>query len=137
MKKISLTIVLALLLSLALAACGGSTPEEEYIPVPNVMGIDYNAAQGVLEDADFTVTAVEADASTILQTSLYDRSVMKGQVFKVNDELDPNYNDYSTITKTNKVVIYYAVEDYTVKRHNKSAITDRLNMSGHNYKTPD
>jgi hypothetical protein len=25
----------------------------------------------------------------------------------------------------------------TVKRHNKSAITDRLNMSGHNYKTPD
>lgn len=79
--------------------------------IPNVMGINYTDAETVLNENGFKVTTVEADAGSILADSIYDRSVKKGEVFKVNNETNPDYT-YKT-TKTKKVTIYYAQDDYT------------------------
>jgi hypothetical protein len=84
------------------------------------MGIDHNDAKTLLEDGGFTVTEIEADASTILPETSYNRTIKKGQVFKVNDEVNPNYNEegYSNPNKSDsdKVTIYYAIEDYIYEK---------------------
>ena len=78
--------------------------------VPNVIGVSYEDAEKVLDENGFSVTAVEADAGSILSSgSSFNRSVKKGVVFKVNDETYPEYN---ITTKDKKVTIYYAKEDY-------------------------
>ncbi len=79
--------------------------------IPNVMGINYTDAETVLNENGFKVTAVETDAGSILSDGIYDRSVKKGEVFKVNNETNPDYT-YET-TKNKKVTIYYAQNDYT------------------------
>ncbi len=79
--------------------------------IPNVMGINYTDAEAVLDENGFKVTAVETDAGSTLSGGFYDRSVKKGDVFKVNNETNPNYT-YQT-TKNKKVTIYYAQDDYT------------------------
>lgn len=107
-KKMKFLIVAALMI-MSLTACSG-----EPSPIPNVMGINYNDAKTVLEDAGFKVTAIEADASSILPNTAWDRSVKKGEVFKVNDETYPEYtNDaMNPATDSETTIIYYAIEDY-------------------------
>ena len=115
-------VVLALVISIGIASTvgSGSSPSSKPLknPIPNVMGVDYADAILLLENNGFTVIAIEADAETILQQGYdsYNRTVRKGQVFKVNDEIDPNYTD-ATYSNPNKddsmnVTIYYAQEDY-------------------------
>ena len=92
--------------------------QEKFVPVPNVMGIGHAEAKAALEFAGFDVTEIEADASSILPNSVWGkRSVKKGEVFKVNDEIDFNYsdNEHFPIAPNNKVIIYYAKADYTYK----------------------
>jgi len=110
-RVISLALCLALLLSIGatLSACG----KGKATAVPNVMGISHEGAKAVLEKAGFKVTAIEADAANILPNTYYDRTIKKGIVFKVNNETDPTYTDYSrSMAKDRIVTIYYAVEDY-------------------------
>lgn len=79
--------------------------------IPNVMSINYTDAEKVLAEKGFQVTSVETDAEPILsENSFYNHSVKKGDVFKMNDELNPNYS-YKT-TKDKAITIYYAKDDY-------------------------
>jgi hypothetical protein len=113
MKKNYFVLAVALFVLFAgvLVGCARTpTIDNNEISVPNVMGVDHSDAKTVLEDADFTVSEIEADASTILPTSGWDRTVKKGQVFKVNDTLSPHYS--SMEVTDNKITIYYAAEDY-------------------------
>lgn len=83
--------------------------------VPNVMSIDHTDAKQILEKAEFEVEEIETSAESVLKNDLiYNRSVKKGEVFKVNEETDPNYSDYSgdPIAEDGKVIIYYAKDDY-------------------------
>lgn len=116
MKKVlSLFLFFGLLLSLT--ACG--TGENE---IPNVFGIDYNQAVEVLEDEGFEVKTIEASASQIFKNLSWPLdSVDKGTVFKIDDyildgcgDIVLNYNtEVETMTADdNKVIIYYAKEDY-------------------------
>ena len=79
--------------------------------IPNVMGINFTQAEEVLKESGFKVTSVETDAGSILSNdTIHNRSVKKGDVFKINDSTDPNYT-YGE-TKSKKITIYYAKEDY-------------------------
>ncbi len=88
--------------------------------IPNVMGVNYIDAVNVLENEGFKVMEIETDAESIMNSSIYNRSVKKGEVFKVNDETSPNY--YST-TKDKKITIYYAKEDYIYDEPKEPEVT--------------
>lgn len=82
--------------------------------IPNVMSINYADAEKVLSEKGFTVTSIETDASSILSNNkLYNRSVKKGEVFKINDRVSP---DYVGQTKDRNITIYYAKDDYTYEK---------------------
>ena len=117
MKRVYSTIcVIAILLSVIFVGCSKSGKQnDESKTVPNVMGVDYNAAKTVLESAGFEVVTIEADAESILPNSAWDRSVKKGIVFKVNDETYPDYSGdgiFTPVAQDNKVFVYYADRDY-------------------------
>ena len=119
MKAVSALGVFAVLVSLViLTGCGGNrddfVSDPDWVAVPNVMGMNYNDAIRTLENFGFEVTAVGADASTILSGNVWDRSVLQGQVFRVNNETNPNYwdSEWSPIAPNNMVVITYAIADY-------------------------
>lgn len=79
--------------------------------IPNVMSINYTDAEKVLEEQGFKVTAIETDAGSILSNdTLHNRSVNKGDVFKVNNSTNPDYSDK---TKDKNITIYYAKDNYT------------------------
>lgn len=78
--------------------------------IPNVMSINYTDAEKVLDENGFDVTSIETEASSVLSNDINNRSVKKGEVFKINNSTSPNF--YST-TKDKKVTIYYALNDYT------------------------
>lgn len=82
--------------------------------IPNVMSINYTEAETVLKENGFKVTAVEADASSVLANiASNNRSVKKGEVFKINNSISPTYYE---ITKDKKVTIYYAKDDYVYEK---------------------
>ena len=83
-------------------------------PVPNVMGSDHADAKKTLEDAGFEVVAVEVDAGAILSETKWDRTVKKGEVFKVNDVTCPDFSETPSV-KEGKVRIYFAKEDYILE----------------------
>ncbi len=120
MRKAIKFLLSTVLVLVSLVACS----TEELASVPNVMGIAYTDAQAVIEDAGFKVTAIEADASSILPNTAWDRSVKKGEVFKVNDETYPAYgNEVMNPTNEEKsVTIYYAKEDYTYTEPDKESV---------------
>jgi len=119
MKKLVM-LAFALMLMLLLAACGDNNSrsrQNEFTGtrVPNVMGMNYSDATRVLEGIGLEVVAVEADASTILSQSRHNRTVLRGQVFRVNDSTDPNYRDtntFSGMAPDGRVIITYAIADY-------------------------
>ncbi|MCL2670618.1 MAG: hypothetical protein FWF10_01100 [Clostridiales bacterium] len=117
MKKALVLIVTLLMVASILVGCGRIRVDETsmpYNPVPNIMGLVYSDAKYVLEIAGFRVTEIEVDASSILPNSAYDRSVKKGEVFKVSDEVNPRYvdNEIKQMSRDGNVFIYYAKEDY-------------------------
>ena len=106
--------VIGVICSLIFTGCGLNV---NFTPVPNVMGIEHSDAKEILENSGFKVVAIETDPSNILPKSYWsrvDREVKKGHVFKVNDEVSPDYKDHSPsgIAENKSVVIYYANEDY-------------------------
>lgn len=78
--------------------------------IPNVMSINYADAEKVLKENGFKVTSIETDAGSILSNDIYNRSVKKGEVFKVNNSTYPNY---TSTTKDKTITVYYAKDDYT------------------------
>ena len=95
---------------------GGSAIEKARTKeIPSVMGIQYTDAEKVLKENGFKVTAIETDAGSIME-SAYEgdkRSVKAGEVFKINDTLNPHLTG---TTKDKKITIYYAKEDYTYEK---------------------
>lgn len=112
MKKAVLFILTVCVLTFAAISFFGCTVTLG--PVPNVMGSDHADAKKTLEDAGFEVTAVEADAKKILSETKWDRTVKKGEVFKVNDVTCPDYSETPTANE-GKVRIYFAKEDYILE----------------------
>ena len=89
--------------------------------IPNVMNINYTDAEKVLKESGFKVTSIETDASSILPDDIYNHSVKKGDVFKINNNTDPNYNYMET--KDKKVIIYYSKDDYVYEEVPKEEST--------------
>lgn len=78
--------------------------------IPNVMSINYTDAEKVLKKQGFKVTVIETNADSVLSNDVNNRSVKKGEVFKINNETNPDYTYGST--KDKKITIYYAKNDY-------------------------
>ena len=95
--------------------------------VPNVMAINYEDAIEILESEGFEVTAVEADAKSTIEGSGWDRSVNKGDVFKVNDKINLHYSDTKSdpMAEDGKVTIYYAKEDYVYVEPEKEVTEEK------------
>ena len=121
MKK-WLTMFLTLALVLSMAACGGSQ-----IGIPDVFGIHYTDAIEILEAEGFEVRAIESSVSNFSDKLLYPlENVDKGIVFKIdeyiidnNGNLNKNYDvfyDEGLISDDKSVVIYYAKEDYVLRK---------------------
>ena len=116
--KRGITLLLAVVMLLSLAACGKGENE-----IPDVFGVDYTAAVGILEAEGFAVSAVETSVDSFSDKLLYPlEKVDKGTVFKVDDyiidgngNLNKNYDVFyedGLISDNKSVVIYYAKEDY-------------------------
>lgn len=118
MKKVILVIVLALMV-FSISACGGNSSSE----IPDVFGLDYTDAIGILEAEGFEVSAIETSVESFSVKLLYPlEKVEKGTVFKIDDyiidqngNLNKNYDvfyDEGLVSEDKSVVIYYAKEDY-------------------------
>lgn len=88
--------------------------------IPNVMSINYTEAETVLKENGFKVTSVEVDAGSVLANEISNnRSVKKGEVFKINNSTSPHYYEE---TKDKKVTIYYAKDDYVYEKPAEEAV---------------
>lgn len=122
MKKV-LSLVMALLVVLSLAACGGGKSGKNEIP--DVFGVNYTDAIGILEADGFEVSAIETSVGSFSDKLLYPlEKVDKGTVFKIdeyiidnNGNLNKNYDvfyDEGLVSDDKSLVIYYAKEDYVL-----------------------
>ena len=128
MKKV-LSVVMVLLVVLSLAACGGGKSSKNEIP--DVFGVNYTDAIGILEAEGFEVSAIESGVGSFSDKLLYPlEKVDKGTVFKIdeyiidnNGNLNKNYDvfyDEGLVSDDKSVVIYYAKEDYVLVKNNPS-----------------
>lgn len=128
MKKV-LSLLLLVVVLLSFTACG-----EEAFKIPDVFGINYTDAIGILEAEGFEVNAVETSVGSISEKLLYPlETVEKGAVFKIDDYildgngyLNKDYDVYyeGELTSEDKnLVIYYAKEDYS-KESNSTTSKD-------------
>ena len=126
MKK-ALSAILVLLMVCALTACGGEKSSANEIP--DVFGLDYSDAIGVLEAEGFQVNAVETGVESFSDKLLYPlEKVEKGTVFKIDDyiidnngNLNKNYDvfyDEGLVSADKSVVIYYAKDDFVLEEEN-------------------
>ena len=124
MKKV-LSLVMALLVVLSLAACGGGKSGKNEIP--DVFGVNYTDAIGILEAEGFEVRAIETSVGSFSDKLLYPlEKVDKGTVFKIDDyiidnngNLNKNFDvfyDEGLVSEDKSVVIYYAKEDYVLEK---------------------
>lgn len=131
MKK-ALPLFILIVMSLLLSSCGNE--KAKALKIPDVFGISYTDAITILEDEGFEVKAVETNVDNISEKLLYPlEKVDKGTVFKVDDyildnlgNLTKNYDvfyDGEFISDDESVVIYYAKEDYVLKK-NESVIQE-------------
>lgn len=122
MKKV-LSLVMALLVVLSLAACGGGKSGKNEIP--DVFGVNYTDAIGILEAEGFKVSAIETSVGSFSDKLLYPlEKVDKGTVFKIdeyiidnNGNLNKNYDVFykdGLVSDDKSLVIYYAKEDYVL-----------------------
>lgn len=128
MKKVS-SAVMALLVTLSLVACGGGRGSKN--EVPDVFGVNYTDAIGILEAEGFEVSAIESGVGSFSDKLLYPlEKVDKGTVFKIdeyiidnNGNLNKNYDvfyDEGLVSDDKSVVIYYAKEDYVLVKDTPS-----------------
>lgn len=127
MKKV-ISLVMALLVVLSLAACGGKGSKNE---IPDVFGVNYTDAIGILEAEGFEVSAIETSVGSFSDKLLYPlEKVDKGTVFKIdeyiidnNGNLNKNYDvfyDEGLVSDDKSLVIYYAKEDYVLVKDDPS-----------------
>lgn len=121
---------MALLVVLSLTACGnGKNGKYE---IPDVFGVNYADAIGILEAEGFEVNAVESGVGSFSDKLLYPlEKVDKGTVFKIdeyiidnNGHLNKNYDvfyDEGLVSNDKSLVIYYAKEDYVLEKDEPSA----------------
>ena len=128
MKKV-LSVAMAFLVILSLAACGGGKSSKNEIP--DVFGVNYTDAIGILEAEGFEVSAIEASVGSFSDKLLYPlEKVDKGTVFKIdeyiidnNGNLNKNYDvfyDEGLVSDDKSLVIYYAKEDYMLVKNEPS-----------------
>ena len=128
MKRV-LSLVMALLVILSLAACGGGKSGKNEIP--DVFGVNYTDAIGILEAEGFEVSAIESNVGNFSGKLLYPlEKVDKGTVFKIdeyiidnNGNLNKNYDvfyDEGLVSNDKSLVIYYAKEDYVLVKDEPS-----------------
>ena len=128
MKKV-LSVAMALLVVLSLAACGGGKSSKNEIP--DVFGVNYTDAIGILEAEGFEVSAIESGVGSFSDKLLYPlEKIDKGTVFKIdeyiidnNGNLNKNYDvfyDEGLVSDDKSVVIYYAKEDYVLAKDKPS-----------------
>lgn len=131
MKKI-LSAILVLMLALSLVACGGKNSKNQ---IPDVFGVNYTDAIGILEAEGFEVSATESSVGSFSDKLLYLlEKVDKGTVFKIdeyiidnNGNLNKNYDvfyDEGLVSDDKSVVIYYAKEDYVLVKDDTSKETN-------------
>lgn len=131
MKRI-LSAILVLMLALSLVACGGKNSKNQ---IPDVFGVNYTDAIGILEAEDFEVSAIESSVGSFSDKLLYPlEKVDKGTVFKIdeyiidnNGNLNKNYDvfyDEGLVSDDKSVVIYYAKEDYVLVKDDTSKETN-------------
>ena len=131
MKRI-LSASLVLMLALSLVACGGQNSKNQ---IPDVFGVNYTDAIGILEAEGFEVSAIESSVGSFSDKLLYPlEKVDKGTVFKIdgyiidnNGNLNKNYDvfyDEGLVSDDKSVVIYYAKEDYVLVKDDKSKETN-------------
>ena len=131
MKK-ALTLFVCLVVVLSLAACGGGKKATNEIP--DVFGINYTDAIGVLEAEGFEVSAIETSVGSFSDKLLYPlEKVDKGTVFKIDDyiidnngNLNKNFDvfyDEGLVSEDKSVVIYYAKEDYVLEKDDTPSTT--------------
>lgn len=130
MKRM-LSAVFVLVLALSLAACGGKNNKNE---IPDVFGVNYTDAIGILEADGFEVSAIASSVANFSDKLLYPlEKVDKGTVFKIDDymidnhgNLNKNYDvfyDEGLVSNDKSVVIYYAKEDYVLVKDDTSKET--------------
>ena len=130
MKKL-ISVIMILVLAISLAACGGKASTNE---IPDVFGVNYTDAIGILEAEGFEVTAIESSVGSFSDKLLYPlEKVDKGTVFKIdeyildnNGNLNKNYDvfyDEGLVSSDKSVVIYYAKEDYELEKKEPSTAT--------------
>lgn len=123
MKK-ALSTLFVLVIALSLVACGGKNRTHE---IPDVFGVNYTDAIGILEGDGFEVSAVEASVGSFSDKLLYPlEKVDKGTVFKIdeyiidnNGNLNKNYDvfyDEGLVSADKSLVLYYAKEDYVLEK---------------------
>lgn len=121
--------ILTMVLVVSLAACGGGNGGKHQIP--DVFGIHYTDAIGLLEAEGFEVRAIESGVGNFSDKLLYPlEKVDKGTVFKIdeyiidsNGHLNKNYDvfyDDGLVSEDKSVVIYYAKEDYVLVKDKPS-----------------
>lgn len=131
MKRI-LSAILVLMLALSLVACGGKNSKNQ---IPDVFGVNYTDAIGILEAEGFEVSAIESSVGSFSDKLLYPlEKVDKGTVFKIdeyivdnNGNLNKNYDvfyDEGLVSDDKSVVIYYAKEDYVLVKDDTSKETN-------------
>lgn len=87
MKK-ALSTLFVLVIALSLVACGGKNRTHE---IPDVFGVNYTDAIGILEGDGFEVSAVEASVGSFSDKLLYPlEKVDKGTVFKIDEYIIDN-----------------------------------------------
>lgn len=130
MKRI-LSAIWVLVLALSLVACSGKSSKNQ---IPDVFGVNYTDAIGILEAEGFEVSAIESSVGSFSDKLLYPlEKVDKGTVFKIdeyiidnNGNLNKNYDvfyDEGLVSDDKSVVIYYAKEDYVLVKDDTSKET--------------
>lgn len=130
MKRV-LSAILVLVLAFSLVACGERNSKNQ---IPDVFGVNYTDAIGILEAEGFEVSTVESSVGSFSDKLLYPlEKVDKGTVFKIdeyiidnNGNLNKNYDvfyDEGLVSDDKSVVIYYAKEDYVLVKDDTSKET--------------
>ena len=112
-----------------LCACNGVKSNEEVIP--DVFGLNYLDAIGILEAEGFQVNAIETSVDSFSDKLLYPlEKVDKGTVFKIDDyiidnngNLNKNYDvfyDGNLVSEDKSVVVYYSKDDYILEKDNET-----------------
>lgn len=138
MKKtttIAVAVLIIATITFTIAACGNGGTTDEFIPVPNVMGLNYSDAIVALENAGFSITSAGGDAATILAGSVHNRTVLEGQVFRVNNEINPRFRDnrFGPISPDGNVIITFAITDHFHEPEPETEVELEIYDSGEEY----